>query len=67
MTFLGLIGILILIGLILWVIDKVLPPDFDPNMKRLIHVVGLVIAVLIVLAAFGLLPIDIPIPRLTHG
>jgi len=67
MTLLSLIAILILIGLVLWIVDKLLPSDFDPTMRRMIHVAGIVVGLLILLSAFGLLPwLDVPIPRLTR-
>ena len=53
MSVVALLVILIAIGLVAWLINAYLP--LDPTVKKIINVVLIVVAILIVLAAFGIL------------
>jgi hypothetical protein len=53
MSVISLLVVLILIGVALWLVTTYIP--MNPGIKRLIVVVGIVIAVIMVLRAFGIL------------
>jgi hypothetical protein len=53
MSVVSLLVILIVIGVIIWAINAYLP--MDAGIKKLISIVGIVIAVLYVLYAFGII------------
>lgn len=59
---LALFLVLIIIGVVIWAVTVYLP--MDPAIKRLIQIVGIVIAIIYVLSAFGLFHgasnIDVP-------
>ncbi len=54
MSLLGLFLAIILIGVIVWAITTFIP--IPAQFKQLIMVVGIIVAVLMVLQAFGILP-----------
>jgi small-conductance mechanosensitive channel len=53
MSVIGLLLVLIIIGVVIWAINKYIP--MDPAIKNIIIIVGVIIAVLYVLSAFGIL------------
>lgn len=57
-----LIVVLIVIGVLLWLVETQIP--MDPTIKKIIRIVVIVCVVLWVLMVFGLLPIDLPVPRI---
>jgi tetrahydromethanopterin S-methyltransferase subunit C len=62
MTIFGLLGILVVLGLAVWLITSFVP--MAPQFKTLILVVGLLIAVLFILSAFGILgALNAPVPQ----
>lgn len=66
----GLIVALIVIGVLLWAINKLLGPYMQPEILKILNVAVVVIVVICVLfwllSAFGLLPMTAgpPVPRL---
>jgi hypothetical protein len=59
---LELLLFLALLGLGVWALTTYIP--MSQGISRLIQIVAVVAAVWIVLGAFGLLPSDVPVPRL---
>lgn len=53
MDLLSLILVLIVVGVLLWAIEKYVP--MDAQIKRLIHIVVLVVVVLWLLSVFGVI------------
>ena len=60
MSLLSLVVALIVIGLLLWVVESLLP--IDPTIKRIIHVVVILFVVLWLLSLF-FPALDIPLRR----
>ena len=61
----GLFELLIflaLLGLVTWALTAYIP--MSSGIARLIQVVAVVVGAYVVLSAFGLLPHDVPVPRL---
>ena len=61
----GLFELLIflaLLGLIAWALTRYIP--MSSGIARLIQIVAVVVGVWVVLGAFGLLPHDVPVPRI---
>lgn len=58
----GLLVVLIVIGVLIWAVTTFIP--MDSGIRTLIRVVGIVIALLYVLNAFGVLGMDIGVPKL---
>jgi hypothetical protein len=54
MPLIQLIGALIVVGLLLWLVNSILP--LDATIKRIINVVVFVAVILWLLSVFGLLP-----------
>ena len=54
MSLISLIIIIVAIGVILWAVNTYIP--MEPNIKKLLNVVVIVVLVLWVLSAIGLLP-----------
>lgn len=52
MPMISILVALIIVGLLLWVVNQL---PLDPTIKRIIHVIAIVICVLYVLQALGLL------------
>lgn len=57
----GLVVTLIILGLLLWLVEAILP--IDPWIKMVIRVIIIVCVILYLLSAFGLMNYDLPIPR----
>jgi len=65
MTLLGLIITLIIIGVILWLINTLIP--MDPKVKTILNVVVVIVLLLWLLSVFGVVgPLDIPIGHIRH-
>jgi len=65
MTIVQLIAILVCMGVVLWAINAFIP--MDGKIKRILNIVVVIIAVVICLYAFGVLPIhDARVPRLVN-
>lgn len=64
MSILALLVILVVIGVLLWALTKYIP--MHQTIKGIIIIVGVIIAVLLVLKAFGVLDAvdDVQVPRL---
>lgn len=54
--------VLIVLGVLLWLVETQIP--MDGTIKKIIRVVVIVCVVLWLLGVFGLVPIDLPVPRL---
>ena len=61
MTLISLIVTLVIVGLLLWAINAVIP--MDPTIKKIVNVVVIVAVCLWLLSAFGLLA-GVPNPRI---
>jgi hypothetical protein len=61
MTLISLIVTLVVVGLLLWAINAVIP--MDPTIKKIVNVVVVVAVCLWLLSAFGLLA-SVPNPRI---
>jgi hypothetical protein len=61
MTLISLIVTLVIVGLLLWAINAIIP--MEPTIKRIINVVVIVAVCLWLLSAFGLLA-GVPNPRI---
>jgi hypothetical protein len=60
MTLLGLIIALVIIGVILWLINSLIP--MDPKVKTILNVVVIIVLLLWLLSVFGIVgPLDVPI------
>lgn len=54
MTLISLIIILVVMGFILWAINKYIP--MDDNIRKILNVVVIIVVILWLLTVFGLLP-----------
>lgn len=62
MSLIGLVVALIVVGILLWVVETQLP--IDATIKRIIHIVVILVVVLWLLSVFGLLDaINVRVPR----
>jgi len=57
-----LLFVIALIGVVAYALQRWVP--MSDGMKQLISIVAIVVAVVFVLAAFGLMPHNVPVPRL---
>ena len=63
MTFIGLIVLIIIVGVLLWLVNTYVP--MAPAIARVLNVVVVLVLVLYILQALGLLPfLDRPLPSL---
>lgn len=62
MGILSLLIIIVVIGIAVWLINAYIP--LPPPFKKLILIVGIIAAILIVLNAFGVLNMDVGIPKI---
>lgn len=62
MGILHLLLIIVVIGVVVWLINAYVP--IPPQFKKLVLIVGIIAAILIVLSAFGVLNLDVGIPKL---
>lgn len=62
MSLVSLILVLVLIGVLIWAVTTLIP--MDPGIKMLIRIVGAVVAVFYVLHAFGIMGLDVQVPKL---
>ena len=63
MDLLHLVLILVVIGVVLWLMNKYIP--MEPIIKRIINIVVVIVVICWLLRVFGLFPASIPIPRFT--
>lgn len=62
MSIISLLIVLILIGVLLYVVETMLP--IDPTIKKIIRIVVVLFVILWLLSAFGVLDsLNVPIPR----
>lgn len=61
----GLVVTIIIAGLLVWLEETYLP--LPAPFKLIIRVVVIVAIIVYVLAAFGLIGYDVPLPNLRHG
>ncbi len=54
MSLIGLIILLVAIGVILWAVNAYIP--MEPNIKKILNVVIIVVVILWLLSLFGILP-----------
>lgn len=59
-----LIALIIVVGVLLYLAQRFLAPIMDPLMMKLLYGVVVVAMVLYILWAFGVLPINAPVPKL---
>ena len=61
MTLISLLVTLVVVGLLLWAVNSIIP--MDPGIKKIVNVVVIVAVCLWLLSAFGLLA-GVPNPRI---
>jgi small-conductance mechanosensitive channel len=61
----GLVLEIVVIGLIVWAVNAWTP--IEPIFKRIVLILGVVIAILLVLSAFGVALPSPGVPKVNHG
>lgn len=64
MSLIGLVVVLIVVGVLLWLANTYIP--MDAKIKNIMNVVVVICVVIWLLNVFGLLSMDIPVPRVHH-
>jgi hypothetical protein len=61
---LQLLGVILVVGVLLWLVQYFLTPYIDPLVLRIFYVVVIILLILYILNAFGLLPLaNLPVPK----
>jgi hypothetical protein len=61
---LQLLGVILVVGVLLWLVQYFLTPYIDALVLRIFYVVVIILLILYILNAFGLLPLaNIPVPQ----
>jgi hypothetical protein len=61
---LQLLGVILVVGVLLWLVQHFLTPYIDPLVLRIFYVIVIILLILYILNAFGLLPLaNLPVPK----
>jgi hypothetical protein len=61
---LQLLGVILVVGVLLWLVQYFLTPYIDALVLRIFYVVVIILLILYILNAFGLLPLaNLPVPK----